>query len=163
MHVYKFGKRNQPVILLLPGTCCLWNRNFGQVIDGLAEHFRVACVYYDGFDETEKSEFHSTLDETAKIEEYVKLHYNGHICAAYGCSLGGSFVGLLIARRQIKIDHGILGGSDLDQSGKLAALLRAKLMIPKLYRINRMERLKINSYVAKLKKVFKRQERAGRH
>lgn len=161
MRVYEFGDQSHPVILLLPGTCCLWNRNFGQVIDGLAEHFYVACVSYDGFDETEKSEFHSMLDETAKIEEYVKTHYNGHICAAYGCSLGGSFVGLLIARHQIEIDHGILGGSDLDQSGNLAALLQTKLLVPRLYHIIQDGKIKKKFLRHKVEKGIQKAGAAG--
>lgn len=32
MKVYEFGADTAPVILLLPGTCCHWKSNFGQVI-----------------------------------------------------------------------------------------------------------------------------------
>ena len=39
--------------VLLPGTCCHWKSNFGAVIPLLADSFRVLCVSYDGFDETE--------------------------------------------------------------------------------------------------------------
>ena len=35
------------------------------------------------------------LAETEKIEAYILKNCGGHIRAAYGCSLGGSFVGLL--------------------------------------------------------------------
>ncbi|MCD8115878.1 MAG: alpha/beta hydrolase, partial [Oscillospiraceae bacterium] len=49
---------------------------------------------------------------------------------AYGCSLGGSFVGLLVQRGKIHIAHGILGSSDLDQSSPLAASLKAHLIAP---------------------------------
>ena len=48
------------------------------------------------------------LEETEKIENYIREHFSGHIRAAYGCSLGGSFVGLLTARKKIHIDYGIL-------------------------------------------------------
>lgn len=47
----------------------------------------------------------------------------------------GSFVGLLLQRGNIQIDHAILGSSDLDQSGGLSARLRAKLVSHVLYRI----------------------------
>ncbi len=70
----------------------------------------MACVSYDGFDETEQTQFPTMIEETAKIEEYIKEHYDGKICAAYGCSLGGSFVGLMAARGVIHMDYGILGG-----------------------------------------------------
>lgn len=98
MKIYHFGAEDAPVLLLLPGTCCHWKSNFGAVIPLLADSFRVLCVSYDGFDETEQTEFPTMLEETEKIEAYLKTHCGGHIRAAYGCSLGGSFVGLLAAR-----------------------------------------------------------------
>ena len=98
MKVYSFGAENAPVILLLPGTCCHWKGNFGRVIPLLSDRYRVLCVSYDGFDETEHTEFPTMLEETEKIEAYIQEHSSGHIRAAYGCSLGGSFVGLLAAR-----------------------------------------------------------------
>lgn len=98
MKVYTFGDAEKPAVLLLPGTCCHWESNFGQVIPLLASDFRVLCVSYDGFDETERTEFPTMLEETAKIEDWIRANCGGHIRAAYGCSLGGSFVGLLAAR-----------------------------------------------------------------
>ena len=88
MKIYAFGAENAPVILLLPGTCCHWKGNFGKVIPLLADSFRVLCVSYDGFDETESTEFPTMLEETEKIEAYLRERCGGHIRAAYGCSLG---------------------------------------------------------------------------
>lgn len=102
--MYSFGAEGAPAILLLPGTCCHWKSNFGHVIPLLAQEYRVLCVSYDGFDETERTEFSSMLEETEKIETYIKEQCGGRVRAAYGCSLGGSFVGLLAARRRIHID-----------------------------------------------------------
>ena len=133
MKVYSFGDENAPVIMLLPGTCCHWRANFGHVIPLLERDFRVLCVSYDGFDETERTEFPTMLEETAKIEEYIKTHCGGHIRAAYGCSLGGSFVGLLAARGNVRMDYGILGSSDLDQAGKFTAKLQTELLLPLIY------------------------------
>lgn len=31
MKFYEFGEKTAPVILLLPGTCCHWKLNFGEV------------------------------------------------------------------------------------------------------------------------------------
>ena len=63
MKIYAFGQETAPVMLLLPGTCCHWKGNFGAVIPLLAEQFRVLCVSYDGFDETEQTEFPTMLEE----------------------------------------------------------------------------------------------------
>ena len=82
MKIYHFGAEDAPVLLLLPGTCCHWKSNFGAVIPLLADSFRVLCVSYDGFDETEQTEFPTMLEETEKIEAYLKTHCGGHIRAA---------------------------------------------------------------------------------
>lgn len=132
MKFYEFGKEDNPVIMLLPGTCCHWHNNFKQVIPLLTESFKVVCVSYDGFDETENTEFPDMITETRKIERYIKEKFNGTIHAAYGCSLGGSFVGLLIQRKVIHINHGIIGSSDLDQASKFSAYMKTKAMGPML-------------------------------
>ena len=75
MKVYPFGSEDAPAILLLPGTCCHWKGNFGHVIPLLAANYHVLCVSYDGFDETEQSEFPTMLEETEKIETYICLLY----------------------------------------------------------------------------------------
>ena len=137
MKVYPFGEENAPTILLLPGTCCHWKGNFGHVIPLLAREYRVLCVSYDGFDETEPTEFPTMIEETEKIEAYIREHCGGHIRAAYGCSLGGSFVGLLAARRNIHMDYGILGSSDLDQASPFAAKLQTNLLLPLIYPVIR--------------------------
>lgn len=128
MKFYHFGASNAPVIFLFPGTCCHWKANFEGVIPLLEQDFHVVCVSYDGFDETEQTVFPDMVRETEKIETYIKENFGGHICAAYGCSLGGSFVGLLIQRKNIRMDHGILGSSDLDQSGGMSARFQAWLI-----------------------------------
>ena len=116
MKIYTFGAADAPVLLLLPGTCCHWKSNFGAVIPLLADSFRVLCVSYDGFDETEQTEFSTMLEETEKIEAYLKTHCGGRIRAAYGCSLGGS---------------------DLDQASPLAAKLQTDFLLPVIYPVVR--------------------------
>ena len=104
MKIYTFGAEDAPVLLLLPGTCCHWKSNFGAVIPLLADSFRVLCVSYDGFDETEQTEFPTMLEETKKIEAYLKNHCGGHIRAAYGCSLGGACLTRLLALGKIPVE-----------------------------------------------------------
>lgn len=133
MKVYTFGDNAKPVMTLFPGTGCYWKSNFGHVIEGLKEHFYVAIVSYSGFDETEQSTFISELDETQKIEQYIQQHFNGSIFGAYGCSLGGSFVSLLVSRENIHIDHAIIGSSDMDQTSKLLAKIQTAIIMPIIY------------------------------
>lgn len=138
--------------MLLPGTCCHWEGNFGKVIPLLSDTFHVLCVSYDGFDETERTEFPTMTEETEKIEAYITEHCGGHIRAAYGCSLGGSFVGLLAARRKVRMDYGILGSSDLDQASSFAARLQTDLFLPLIYPVIRDGKFKSRFLQKRLKK-----------
>ncbi|MBQ8982546.1 MAG: alpha/beta hydrolase [Lachnospiraceae bacterium] len=153
MHIHEFGDKENPVILLLPGTMCYWKGNFGKVIDDLAKDFLVAAVAYTGFDEEDQEDYQSVMDEVVRIEEYIQTHYGGHIRAAYGCSLGGTFVAHLAARKKIIMDYGIIGSSDMDQAGKFKASLMAALMVKVTWNY-----LHTGSYRSKLmRKRFERQ------
>ncbi len=104
----------------------------------LEPEFHVLCVSYDGFDETQpETTFPTMLEETEKIEAYINSRCGGHIHAAYGCSLGGSFVGLLATRQNIRLDIGILGSSDRDQSAPWKAELMTNLLLPLIYPVVR--------------------------
>ena len=81
----------------------------------------------------QRSHTRSVADELGRIERYVNEHYSGHICAAYGCSPGGTFVAHLAARHNIHMRYGILGSSDLDQAGPLKARLLSALMVRLTY------------------------------
>ena len=129
MKIHEFGEKKKPVILLLPGTMCYWKGNFGNVIDNLSKDFLVAAVAYTGFDETDTESYSSVTDELERIERYIKDHYDGKILAAYGSSLGGTFVAHLAARHHISMKYGIIGSSDLDQAGNMKATAMAKLMV----------------------------------
>lgn len=91
MRFYESGDKTKPVIFLFPGTCCLYT-SFDHVLEGLHQYFYTVTVSYDGFDPSEKTEFVSMEAECEKIEQEIQEKYNGRIRAAYGCSLGGSFV-----------------------------------------------------------------------
>lgn len=69
------------VILLLSGICCFWKVNYENVVGRLTEHFRVGIAAYSGFDEECDDEFRSMQEETEKLEQYIKDHYNNKICA----------------------------------------------------------------------------------
>lgn len=133
MKVYEFGEKEKPCIMLFPGTCCYWKTNFGHVLENLQKHFYTLVVSYSGFDETETSTFISELDEVKKVEAYIMEHFDGKIFAAYGCSLGGSFVSLLVSRHNVHIDHAIIGSSDMDQAPKWLAKLETAIMMPMFY------------------------------
>ena len=111
----ELGAGNAATLLLLPGTCCDWETNFGSVIERLSAKYHLICVNYDGFDGS-AAEFSSVIDQTEKMEAYIQKNYGGRLDGALGSSLGSTFVGQLIQRKNVHIDHGIFGSPDLDQS-----------------------------------------------
>ena len=153
MTFHEFGDKRNPVIMLFPGTMCYWKGNFGNVIDELSESFFVSAAAYTGFDSGDTESYTTLEDELEKIEEYINDNYNGEICAAYGCSLGGTFVAQLAARHKIHMRCGIIGSSDMDQAGRLRAAVMAGIMVKATY--NFIHTGKYNSRL--MQKRFKKQ------
>ena len=139
-------------LMLLPGTACDYQTNFGTVLDRLAEKYHLICINYDGFDGS-GAVFSDMITVTEKIEKYIKEKHGGHLDGAIGSSLGSSFVGQLIQRENVHIDHGIFGSPDLDQSGRLSAWLQSKLVVPLLVGFTKNEKKKAKTK-EKLKSFF---------
>ena len=152
MKIEEMGNMGGKTLMLLPGTCCDWQTNFGSVLDILSEKYHLICVNYDGFDGSD-SIFVDEIIETEKIEQYIIEKHNGRVDGAIGSSLGSSFVGQLIQRKRIHIDHGIFGSPDLDQSGRFFAWLQSKLVVPILTSFTGSEK-KQKKTKEKLKKTF---------
>ena len=70
MKFYNYGDKNSPVIMLLPGTCCHWSM-FSKAVSLLKDTFRVICVSYDGFDETQPELTFPSIDKPSR--RYHKL------------------------------------------------------------------------------------------
>ena len=132
MDFREFGNPAGKTLLLLPGTACTWQLNFKNVVDELAERYHMIAVNYDGFEGDPNVVFTDVLTVTEKIEDYILRNHGGRVDGAYGSSLGGSFVGLLIQRKRIHIDHGFIGSSDLDQGNPIVARLLTMLVAPML-------------------------------
>ena len=113
MQFVELGNMNGKSLMLLPGTACDYQTNFAAVLDRLGEKYHLICVNYDGFDGS-GSVFPDMITVTEKIEKYITDHFDGKIDGAIGSSLGSSFVGQLIQRENIHMDHGIFGSPDLD-------------------------------------------------
>ena len=131
MQFDEIGNMRGKTLMLLPGTCCDYQTNFGTVLDKLGEKYHLICVNYDGFDGSDTI-FPDMLTVTEKIEQYIQENHGGRLDGAIGSSLGGSFVGQLIMRENVHLAHGIFGSPDLDQSGKFSAWLQSKLVVPLL-------------------------------
>ena len=152
MQFDEIGLKDAKTLMLLPGTCCNYQTNFSAVLDRLAEKYHLICVNYDGFDGSDTI-FPDMMTVTEKIEQYVKENHAGRLDGAIGSSLGSSFVGQLIQRENIHLDHGIFGSPDLDQSGKISAWLQSKMVVPLLTSFTRSEK-KQRKTKEKLKSMF---------
>ena len=152
MQFDELGNMNGKTLMLLPGTACDYQTNFMTVLDRLGEKYHLICVNYDGFDGS-GSVFPDMITVTEKIEKYIKEHFDGRIDGAIGSSLGSSFVGQLIQRENVHMDHGIFGSPDLDQSGRFSAWLQSKLVVPLLTSFTKSEKKKTKSK-EKLKAAF---------
>lgn len=152
MQFDEMGNQAGKTLMLLPGTACDYQTNFGNVIGRLSEKYHLICVNYDGFDGTD-SFFPDMITVTEKIEKYVMENHGGHLDGAIGSSLGSTFVGQLIMRENIHIDHGIFGSPDLDQSGRFSAWLQSKLVVPLLTSFTTNEKKKAKTR-EKLKNFF---------
>lgn len=152
MQFDEMGNKSGKTLMLLPGTACDYQTNFAAVLDRLGAKYHLICVNYDGFDGSD-SVFPDMITVTEKIEKYITKHFGGKIDGAIGSSLGSSFVGQLIQRENIHIDHGIFGSPDLDQSGRFSAWLQSKLVVPLLTSFTKSEKKKTKSK-EKLKAAF---------
>ena len=148
----EYGTENPKTMMLLPGTCCDWQTNFCNVFPRLEAKYHLICVNYDGFDGSDVI-FPDMITVTEKIEKYITDHHAGRLDAALGSSLGSSFVGQLIQRRNVHIDHGIFGSPDLDQSGKISAKLQSMLVVPLLTSFTKSEKKQKKTREG-LKKMF---------
>ncbi len=152
MQFDEMGNKSGKTLMLLPGTACDYQTNFAAVLDRLGVKYHLICVNYDGFDGS-GSVFPDMITVTEKIEKYITEHFDGKIDGVIGSSLGSSFVGQLIQRENIHIDHGIFGSPDLDQSGRFSAWLQSKLVVPLLTSFTKSEKKKTKSK-EKLKAAF---------
>ena len=152
MQFDEMGQKNEKTMMLLPGTACDYQTNFGTVLDRLSDKYHLICVNYDGFDGTD-TVFPDILTVTEKIEQYIVQHHGGRVDGAIGSSLGSTFVGQLIQRKNIHMDHGIFGSPDLDQSGKISAWLQSKLVVPLLTSFTGNEKKRASTR-KKLKQFF---------
>lgn len=159
MQFEEMGNLSGKTLMLLPGTCCDWQTNFERVIPVLSEKYHLICVNYDGFDGSDEI-FPDMMTVTEKIEHYIKENHAGRLDGAIGSSLGSSFVGQLVQRKNVHIDHAIFGSPDLDQSGKVAAKLQSMLVVPLLTSFTKSERKKKKTRDG-LKKLFMMDDEAA--
>jgi hypothetical protein len=81
MQFAEMGNPSGKTVMLLPGTACDYQTNFGSVLDRLGEKYHLICVNYDGFD-GKGAVFPDMLTVTEKIESYVLENHGGRLDGA---------------------------------------------------------------------------------
>lgn len=104
-----------------------------ELLSALFERIRTMKSYISG--NSNGTSWNAKERDWNKASFGITKNHGGHIKAAYGCSLGGSFIGLLVQRQNIHIDNAILGSSDLDQYAVWKAKIICKIAIPLLHKI----------------------------
>mgnify|MGYP000765021671 CR=1 FL=1 len=153
MRVLEYGKEHEKTLLFLPCTAePEWV--FADSVGLLSQDYHVMQIVYDGHGETGE-DFISVETTVDEVTDWLQQHGITNLEAAYGCSLGGSFVGLLAARQNIHMDYGILGSSDLDQASPLAASLQTDFLLPLIYPVVRDGKIKAKFLQKRLDKCAK--------
>jgi len=127
MKIDVLGNPTGKKILLLPGKFCSWKIYYQRLIPILEKDYKVICITYTGFDKSAYP-FDSVVNEMERIEDAIKEKCGGHIHLAYGPSIGARFLGMLVDRNRIKIDHMVIGSYTYPQKGKKSADFMADLM-----------------------------------
>lgn len=98
MKFYESGDNRKPVIFYFPVPVASIVALIMYWI--IHSYFYTVAVSYDGFDSNEKTEFYSMEDECEKLSRKSEQSMV-ETKAAYGCSLGGSFVSSIQRKESI--------------------------------------------------------------
>ena len=98
MHILEFGQQNTNVILLLHGGGLSW-WNYRAVAQKLAEQYHVVLPVLDGHADSDAS-FTTIEDNAARLIFYIDTHFDGHVLAIGGFSLGGQIAVEMLSQRK---------------------------------------------------------------
>ena len=107
-----YGEKERPRLLLIPGLGVSYEI-FLPLINLLKDEFHIVAVGVDGFLLGQESCYTSIDDQAAQAIKYIKDHFDGHLDAAYGLSLGGKILSRILERDEIIIDHAIMDAAPL--------------------------------------------------
>lgn len=120
MKVDVLGNPTGKKILLLPGKGYTWQVYFQRLIPCLERDYKIICINYTGFGDFNYP-FDSVTNEMERIEDAIKEKCGGHVNLAYGAGIGSKFLGMIVNRNFVKIDHLVIGSYAFPQMGKRTA------------------------------------------
>lgn len=95
MDFKEFGKVGSPSLLLIPGLGVSYEI-FLPLIHLLEDRFHVVAAQIDGFTLGEHTKFTSVDDQAAQVISFVKSSFAGSLDCAYGLSLGGKILSMIL-------------------------------------------------------------------
>ena len=112
MEFHLYGEPTNPTLLLIPGLG-VSHEIFQPLVGLLQDRFRIIDCGVDGFLIGKPSKFTSIDDQAWQVIEYVKVHLDGRLDAAYGLSLGGKILSRVLERDEISVSHAFLDAAPL--------------------------------------------------
>ena len=107
-----YGNIGAPALLLIPGLGVSYEI-FRPIIGMLEDRFHVIAVQVDGFTLNRHTEFTSIDNQARQVVEYINESLGGHLDIAYGLSLGGKILSMILERDEVTIEHAILDAAPL--------------------------------------------------
>ena len=83
MQFDEMGNKSGKTLMLLPGTACDYQTNFGTVLERLGEKYHLICVNYDGFDGSDRIwKIYISITLSSAVRIWIRAENSAH-----GCSL----------------------------------------------------------------------------
>jgi pimeloyl-ACP methyl ester carboxylesterase len=112
MNFRTFGKKDAPVLILIPGLGVSFEI-FTPLMRMLEDKFHIIAVEVDGFTLGKHTAFTSVDDQAGQIIGYIKGQFDGKIECAYGLSLGGKILSRVLERGEVAIGHSVMDAAPL--------------------------------------------------
>lgn len=121
MKIYEFGKQNTQTVILLHGGGLSW-WNYREIAKRLEDRFHVVLPVLDGHGESEDA-FTSIQMNAKRIIQYVDDHFECHVFAIGGLSLGAQIATEILAQRNSICDFAMIESVSLIPSELTSMLI----------------------------------------
>ena len=109
MKINEFGSKNNPKIVLIPGTMMCW-KQFGSVIPFLEEDYHILAVSTDGFDGDSDSTFTTAKASAHKLAMSLREKGVDEVELVFGESFGSATAAVIFNTQEVKVNSIIMNG-----------------------------------------------------
>ena len=155
MKINEFGSKNNPKIVLIPGTMMCW-KQFGSVIPFLEEDYHVLAVSTDGFDGDSDSTFTTAKASAHKLAMSLREKGVDEVELVFGESFGSATAAVIFNTQEVKVNSIIMNGPQRFDFGFLTKPIES--MIPgNQYRfLGKMDKAQQKGKIPFMLKLFTR-------